>query len=298
MGDTFVDVTGDSGLIGDTHGYTMDEVISNINTKLRLIYGSLGGSNYNTFTYAKRGDTYSKRMVIESPSTQNNSYIAIKAIGDTNYASEALKFVVDEWDGDSHYWYPAGDYYLWYNTTRDAMDLIKLNSTQLSSGETPLTSDMPDGDFYIHFIWDRRNETGLGENTYQTYLNNSKIIGVENVFKQTKFTTFYITGTVYYSSNYSRAVVKDSVETALSKQLNFINSDNVVKRDYGESLSKSEVLKIMLDEDGVEYVEITYFGPDSSDTSTTVENTIDCEFDEILILHESGLSLTYIVLEE
>jgi len=298
LGDSYVDVTGDSGEVGDTYGYTIDDIISNINTQLQATYGGITGAPYDTFAYAKRGDTYPQRIVIESPSAENTSYIAIKAVGDTNYAAEDLKFVADEWDGDSHYWYPTGDYYLWYNIARNAMDLIKLDSTQLSSGETPVVSDMPDGTFYIHFIWDRRDEAGLGETTYQTYLDNAKIIGVENVFKQTRFTPFYIIGTVYYNSNYSKAVVKDTAETSLRENLNFVNTENVVKRDFGVSLSKSEVLKIMLDTDGVEYVELTYFGPDSSDSTTNVLNTIDCEFDEILILHENGLALTYFVLEE
>ncbi|MDD4876034.1 MAG: hypothetical protein PHQ86_02730, partial [Dehalococcoidales bacterium] len=208
LGDTYVDVTGDSGLVGDTYGYPIDTVIDNINTKLQVIFGALGGEPYDTFTYAKRGDTYTRRLVIESPTATNNSYIAIKPIGDTNYAWAELNLATE--DGDSHYWYPIGDYYLWYNSTRDAMDLIKLHSTQMSSGDTPEISNMPDDDFYIHFIWDRRNETGLGENTYQLYLQNSKIIGVENVFRQTRFTPFYITGTVYYNENYSRAIVKEA----------------------------------------------------------------------------------------
>jgi hypothetical protein len=301
LGDTYVDVTGDSGLIGDTYGYPIDTVISNINTQLQTIYGALGGAPYDTFEYAKRGDTYTRRLVIESPTATNDSYIAIKPVGDTNYAAEELNLLASGDSlgyGDSHYWYPTGDYYLWYNTTRNAMDLIKLNSTQMSDGDTPGTSSMPDGNFYVHFIWDRRNEAGLGENTYQTYLDNSKIIGVENIFRQTRFTPFYITGTVYYNESYSRAVVQDAVNTAIEEEYSFVNSDGDVKRDYGQDVSRSQVLKTMLNIDGVEYVEFSYFGTDSSDSSTNEENTINCEFDEILILHESGVLLNYYVLEE
>lgn len=298
LGDTYVDVTGDSGESGDTYGYPIDDVISNINTQLQVVYGALDGAPYDTFEYAKRGDTYPQRITLESPTATNDSYIAIKPIGDTNYASQDLNFVVNEWDGDSHYWYSTGDYYLWYNSTRDAMDLIKLNSIQMSSGDAPSISNMPDGNFYIHFIWDRRNEAGLGETTYQDYLENAKIIGVENIFKQTRITPFYIVGTVYYDENYSQTVVKTSVEIAISGEYSFVNSIGTVKRDYGQSVSRSQVLKTMLDIDGVEYVEFSYFGSNSSSPSTNEENTIDCEFDEIVVLHESGISLTYLVLEE
>jgi hypothetical protein len=300
LGDSYVDVTGDLGIVGDTYGYTIDDVITQINTQLRSTYGTGygAGAPYDTFTYAKRGDTYPQRIIIESPTATNNSYVAIKAVGDTNYASEDLNFVVDEYDGDSHYWYPTGDYYLHYNSTRDAMDLIKLNATQLSSGETPDVSIMPDGNFYSHFIWDRRGDTGLGETTYQNYLNNAKIIGVENIFKQTRFTPFYISGTIYYNADYSKALVKDTVETAITENYSFVDSSNVIKRDYGRQLSKSEVLKTILDIDGVEYMEFSYFGPDSTDSTTNVTNTIDVEFDEILILHEAGISLIYTVMDE
>jgi hypothetical protein len=54
----------------------------------------------------------------------------------------------------------------------------------------------------------------------------------------------------------------------------------------------------MLDRDGVEYVEITYFGIDNTDSSTNQENTISCNFDEILVLKENGLTFTYTILEE
>jgi hypothetical protein len=298
LGDTYVDVTGDSGLIGDTYGYPISTVISNINTQLRDSFGALGGAPYDTFTYAKRGDTYTRRITVESPTTYNTSYIAIKAVGDTNYASQDLNFVANEYDGDSHYWYPTGDYYLWYNNVRDGMDLMKLNPTKLSSGDTVPISGMPDGDFYTHFIWDRRNEAGLGETTLQNYLDGFKIIGIENVFKETRFTPFYISGTVYYSDSYSMAVVKSAVETAIEEEYKFVNSSNVVKRDYGKSLSRSEMLKTILDIDGVEWVEVSYFGTDSSDSSTNQVNTIACEFDEILVLHESGISLSYAVVVE
>jgi len=292
LGDTIVDVSGDSGEIGDTYGYPLTTIISNINTQLRAAYGG-EGSPYNTFTYAKTGDTYPRRIVIEGPTATNGSYIKFSPQAEN--AEEELQLIITE-DGDSHYHYPTGDYYFNYNVTTNMMELMRANFVQLGN-EVPTLSNLPDGDFYIHFIWDRREET-TGEDTYQTYLDNSKIISVENIFKQTKFSIFYITGIVYYKSSYSRAVVKDAVESALEEKYSLRDSNSVVQRDYGKSISRSQVLKVMLDVVGVEYVEISYFGTDRADTSTNQENTISCNFDEIIVLHQNGLSLTYLVYEE
>jgi len=303
LGDTTIDITNDLGVSGDTYGYPIQDIVDNINTHLRNAFGVgySAGAPYDTFNFAARGDTYPNRIVIKSPTATNNSFIAIKPSGDTNYAAEELNFLGSGDSlgyGDSHYWYPQGDYYLWYNVTRNAMDLMKLNNTRMNVGDTPAVSNMPDGGFYTHFVWDRRNTAGLGENTYQTFLQNAKIIGVENIFKETRFTTFYATGTVFYDENFSQAVIKDTVESVITEEFSFVNSSNIVKRDYGQSLSRSQVLKTMLDVDGIKYVELSYFGPDSSDSSTNEVNTIDCEFDEIVCLHESGISFTYTLFEE
>jgi hypothetical protein len=298
LGDTTIDVTGDSG--GDST-YTLTEVVANINSGLRTAYGGFASPSrpYDTFNYATKGDTYPRRLVITSPIADNSSSVVIHPYpaGDSIHDASAELLIGDSNEGDTVYYYTRGDYYLRYNgdsggdSSTDFMQLVRVNNSQV-------TSVMPDGDFYIHFVWDRRNETGLGEDTYQTFLENLKIIGVNNVFKETKFGTFYITGNVYHDRIYSSAVVKSALESALTEEYNLRDSSGTIKRDYGESLSRSEVMKKMLETDGIEYVEITYFGTNPADSSTNIINTLTCNFDEILVLHQSGLSFTYFSLEE
>ncbi|OQY37563.1 MAG: hypothetical protein B6229_08205 [Spirochaetaceae bacterium 4572_7] len=218
IGDTTIDVTGDSG--GDSI-YTFTEVVANINSGLRVAYGAYATPSkpYNTFNYATKGDTYPTRLVITSPTADNSSSISIHPypMGDSIHDASAELLLTNE--GDTYYYYTKGDYYLRYNgdsggdSATDYMQLIRVNNSQV-------TSVMPDGDFYVHFVWDRRNETGLGEDTYQTYLENSKIIGVNNVFKETKFGTFYIVGNVYHNKIYSSTVIKSSLESTLTEELN------------------------------------------------------------------------------
>ena len=290
LGDTTFDITGDLGVAAE---YQLSDVIAIINVELQAAFGATG-SPYDTYSYAKLGDTYPLRIVIESPTFTSDSSIIIGV--PANNAAGELKIDLSG-EGNSSTYYPSGDYYLEYNITSDSMDLKKVSPTKLGIW-TPPTSSMPDSNFYIHFIWDRRNTAGLGEDTYQTYLNNSKVIAIENVFKQTKFSTFYIVGSIYYEDSYSKAVVKYNLENALKEEFSFRNSDNIIKRDYYQSVSKSDVIKVAAAIDGVSYIELSYFGKDSSDTATNEVSTIFCDFFEILILHESGLSFTYYPTDE
>jgi hypothetical protein len=129
-------------------------------------------------------------------------------------------------------------------------------------------------------------------------MNNKKIIGLNNVFKQTLFSTFDITGTIYYDDTFTSAEVKNAVETALYDEFSFVNDDGDVKRDYGQNISRAKVLNLIQNIDGVNYTEISYFGKDATDSTTNEANTIQCNFDEIIVLRETsggrGLNFTYI----
>ena len=167
-------------------------------------------------------------------------------------------------------------------------------------------SNWPDSDFYIHFINDRRvvenvfdgrliidDETGnvvktpgyevgsLDEDFYEDFLQDKKIVGIDNVFRQPMFKTFSIVGTVYFESIYSREDVRNRVEQSIRREF------GLRSRDFAQPLSKSRVMNIIHENEGVNYVEIDYFGENPQDVSTNVINTIKPRFNEIMVLSEN-----------
>ena len=66
-----------------------------------------------------------------------------------------------------------------------------------------------------------------------------------------------------------------------------INSDGDNKRSHGIDVYRSKVLDLIHGVDGVEYVEVEYFGKDATDSSTDVTDYIDCRFDEIIVVSEN-----------
>lgn len=165
-------------------------------------------------------------------------------------------------------------------------DLMKLNRITAAAS----VSSLPDLDFYLHFVWDRRFVEGiyedypdgsLDEDIYDASLENNKIVGLNHVFKETKFTTFDVVGTVYYNRIYSATDIKQRVEAALRVQFGLEN------RDYREPVARSKLMSLIHENDGVDYVEISYLGTDASDDTTNILNTIEATFDEIIILSEN-----------
>jgi len=286
-GDTTIDVTGDSG---QSSSYQASSIASSINSALQASYTSQGYP-YQTYEYVTYNNAR-KYFTFKSPSRDKDSSLLIKpTTGDT----DARDVLFGLTTGDTDEYYASGDFYLEYNSSQDRMDIVRLNTSNN-------TSKIPDGSFYVHYIWDRREGDSLtDEYTYQTHMNDKKIIGINNIFKQTKFTTFDIIGTVYYSNTYSKNVVKKAVETALYEQYSFVNSSGEVVRDYGEDVLKSKILSIIQGIDGVEYVSVSFFGKDATDSSTNEDNIISCNFDEIIILRETsgsrGVIFTYTAVE-
>jgi hypothetical protein len=184
-------------------------------------------------------------------------------------------------------------------------------------------SFVPDLDFYLHFINDRRyveeifggeviidEDTGipvklpgnslgsLDEDRLISFMNDKKIVSVENVFKQTKFRTFDIKANVYYNKAFSRDDVRQRVEKSLRDFYNLRN------RNYAEGVSRSKIMSIIHDNFGVEFVEIEYLGYDATKPETSVENVLSPAFDEIIVLSENksfggriirGLIFNYLV---
>lgn len=184
-------------------------------------------------------------------------------------------------------------------------DLIKLNRITSSTS----ISNLPDLEFYLHFVWDRRfvegiyedyPEGSLDEDIYDASLENNKIVGLNHVFKETKFTTFDIVGTVYYNKIYSPTDIKQRVEADLQESFSLEN------RNYREPVPRSKVMALVHENLGVNYLEITYLGPDSTDSTTNQLNVITAEFDEIIILSENifiggdqvhGIDFEYVISE-
>ena len=60
----------------------------------------------------------------------------------------------------------------------------------------------------------------LDEDIIKNYLSNYKIVGLENIFKKPKITTFDIVGEIYYNNKlYSSAEVKQLVEDTLEEKI-------------------------------------------------------------------------------
>jgi hypothetical protein len=151
---------------------------------------------------------------------------------------------------------------------------------------------MPDANFYLHFLWDRRGDITTDEFTLQNYMTNFKITGLTNIFKKTTFQTFDIAGTVYYNQVYSFSQIKNSVETAISNMYRLQNGD-VINRNYGQSVNRSQIENLIHGTTGVEYVTLSYFGTNlqaGTGDSTNQTNLINCDFDTILILAQNQFS--------
>ena len=278
IGDTEFDVTGDSGASGS---YLATTIVSSINTYLRTAYYS-SSYPYTTFSYSIVDN---EKVVLRSPIRTNSSYIKILPVSN-NAMSKIFGASLGD-SGDSHIAYTTGDYYLTYDSGNDLMQMVRVNTSNS-------VSNLPDLNFYTHFIWDRRGDTeNLTETIFQTYLANKKIIGLNNVFKQTKFDTFSISGIIFYEKSYSFSEVKSAVDSALEDEFSFFDSSGNLKRDYGDDVSKSHVLSTILSVPGVERVNITYFGRGTVNSNTNEDNSIDCGFDEIIVLHEDGINFTY-----
>ncbi|MFW6225425.1 MAG: hypothetical protein ACOC1O_00865 [bacterium] len=180
--------------------------------------------------------------------------------------------------------YCSGDYYLEYNDYDTDTKVLELKVNNNPNNV------FPDYEFFVHYIADRRhifkdsetekNKINTNEDFLQNYLYPFTFTGVTNVVKRPVFDTFDIKYTLYYYKNFSEISVKTKIENALR------NKYSIAKAGLGKTIRKSDVVKIIMDFDEVRYVEIEYFGRDSTDVSTNKENNITSEFDEILVLSD------------
>jgi hypothetical protein len=208
-------------------------------------------------------------------------------------------------------------------STRNEEEFFFSNNLMMLKKIEKEESNIPDLDFFVHFVNDKRYVEGifdgrtvtdlesgrviktlgyplgsLDEDILIDFMNDKKILSVENVFKQTKFRTFDIKADVYYNRTFSREDIRQRVERSLR---NFYNIRN---RNYGQSVTRSKIMSIIHENVGVEFIELQYLGLDATNPETSVENTINADFDEIIVLSENqsrlgqitrGLIFNYLV---
>jgi hypothetical protein len=268
-GDVQFDITGDSGAAGS---YTIAELINNINVELTTAY-SLEGVLYSTFPYAIENST-GDGIIIRSPIKTSDSSVVLKQATANDCVNEMFGLT----EGSDYTYGPTGDYYLTYDDTEDIMIINKLSD------------NVPDLPFYIHFIYDKKfienifeefPEGTLDEDIYENLLYPYKITGINHIYKNPIFDTFDIKANIYYNKIYSESDVSSRVENKL--QEHFV-LDNL---DFGQHITKSKVMSLIHEEQGVEYVVITFFGRDAQDVSTNEESVIEAKFNEIILLSEN-----------
>lgn len=286
QGSVEIDLTGNAGIGGGGipgAAYDLTEIVDNINITITNDGNYTTDPVYGTYQYAVVHEDGNK-ITIRSPYNTNVSNIDIE----TPLGQDATKEFFDLREGITHTFKVVGDYYLDYDATENLMTLNRITA----SGTYPI---LPDLEFYLHFVFDKRfvadvydgtdgrdgyYEGSLDEDIYGTSLENNKIVGLNNIFKETKISTFDVFGIVYYSKIYSAADVEQNVEEILKEAFKIEN------RDYREPVARSKVMNYIHQADGVDYVEISYLGNDATDSTTNVENKIECDFDEIIVLSE------------
>lgn len=132
---------------------------------------------------------------------------------------------------------------------------------------------------------------------------DKKMICVDNVLKDSEFSTYDIAATVYCYKN-----LRNNVETGLKPYLR--NLYDITNSRYNQSVSKSKIIADIMAFPGVRFVDITYLGRnfeayrrfvlDTLDLDTLndmdankVENSIYCKYNEIMVLandHYEGAS--------
>ena len=150
-------------------------------------------------------------------------------------------------------------------------------------------SRFPDVPFYVHFVNDRTyaldsagNKVEYDEDILQQYMYKYKIAGTDIYFLKPYFRTFDVAATIHYNANFNLSNIRQDVENAIQ------NIFSLDKAEIGKSVSKSKIIKTIMNCVGVESVNIEYFGYDYTDQETYENQVfeIPAEFYEILFLHE------------
>lgn len=164
------------------------------------------------------------------------------------------------------------------------------------------TSEFPDTGFYLHYVQDRTigNESNLEEYTIQKYLDKYMIAGTDFSILKPCFKSFDIEGKVYYNANYTEKAVKDAITDALNGKYQLKNISNI---SINNKIFLSDVMKIIMNIEGVEHVQIDYFGLNAKDKTTYPTQNYYLKLDDnigfytMLVLAKSangrGINLLY-----
>ncbi len=151
--------------------------------------------------------------------------------------------------------------------------------------------------------WVRGDDDDSEESLILDSIKDKKMICVDNVLKDSEFTTFDIAATVYCYKN-----LRQNVEANLKTYMR--NLYDVSKSKYNQSISKSKVIADIMSMSGVRFVDITYLGKNyeayrrfvldaitidelNEMDANKVENSIYCKYNEMMVLandHHEGTS--------
>ena len=88
------------------------------------------------------------------------------------------------------------------------------------------------------------------------HLENNKLICQDYIIKDPTLTGFDVKGTVYCSKGFDRDIIRDNITTALQANL------KVDQREFADKATISTITNVIQATEGVEYVNISYFGKD------------------------------------
>lgn len=172
--------------------------------------------------------------------------------------------------------YRTPDFYYSYDETNKELSMNKVNGNLI-----------PDTEFYIHFVNDKRYKLDENNNIIETedeqiknYLDRYKISSLENKILPANFITFDIEATITCNTAYSL----DSIKYGLEQRLRTVFG--VENRNFFEPVVKSKVFAEIQNYPGILYSEISFLGTDFTNLATNVNNKIEVDFDTIAVLSE------------
>ena len=273
-----------------------------------LFYKYLFGTNKTNKNFYT---LYPKEVIEEINGTNKNIIYTSSDLDEYYYAPYHdnenstlynLKFIFRAFTDESRTSSKYADYYItcsgdgFYNSSDDT------NGYKFTLVRTD-TSILPDGDFYVHFVNDRSYEGNRNteEDVLNNYMKKYMIAGTSMTYLKPYFKTFDISGNIYYNSNYDLSSVKKNVTNALENKYKITNIENI---PIGNKIYLSDVTKLIMDVDGIEHIEITYFGLDAANPSEYPSETKYLSVDEkhefytTIVLAETdtskhGIQLTY-----
>lgn len=151
--------------------------------------------------------------------------------------------------------------------------------------------------------WVHNDDDGSEETLILDSIADKKMICVDNVLKDSLYTTFDVVATVYCYKN-----LRNNVESTIKDHLR--NIYNIENAKYNTQISKSKVIADMMGVSGVRFVDIAYLGTNyeayrrfvldtltldeiNSMNANKVENFIPAKYNEMLVLandHFEGIS--------